>query len=411
MSRVLTIPPHLYEHQRDLIKTVLEDTKGTWFVVKSFRQLAGKTHCLENLVLIVALTRPGSVSVFIEPSNNQCSKVGSETYSAVSHLPDVRFNGSSNILSLGNGSKIYFRSSEADTKTIRGYTVKNGGILVADEAAYVSEEFYSALFPIIQKYKASMVLASTPDRMSGTFFDFYERGQKNDLKIVSLNWSKYLNNFYTDEELDFYRSVYSSRRFRTEILGEFTVDGGSVFTNFDKCIGKPEDKKIHLISIDWGAGGGDYTAVVFWNKNKEVVDIRYFNDMTPSQQLEYLKDRIKEDQPEKVVVESNSIGTVYYDMLKRGVPTSVKIEKFNTNNNSKCEIVDRLQAGFEHKEILIPDDEELLRELRGFEEQKTKTGLRTYNCPPPLHDDCVMALAIGYWYLSKKPVKYSISIY
>lgn len=408
MSRVLNMPSYLYQHQKDLIHRVLEDTEGHWFVVKSFRQLSGKTFALENLVLAVALTRPGSISLFVEPSNNQCSKVGSETYSAVAHL-DARFNGSSNILTFPNGSKIYFRSSEADTKTIRGYTVKKGGLLIVDEAGYVSEEYYNALFPIIQKNKAPLVLASTPDRMSGTFYDFYERGLANDLKIVSLNWSQYLSNFYSEEELEFYRSVYSSRRFRTEILGEFTVDGGSVFTNFDKCIGKPADKKIYLISIDWGVGGGDYTAITFWNKNKEVVDIKYFNDLTPGDQLQYLRERIREDKPEKIIVESNSIGNVYYDMLKRSVP-GVAVEKFSTSNSSKCEIVDRLQAGFEHQEIVIPDDEELLRELRGFEEQTTKSGLRTYNCPPPLHDDLVMSLAIGYWKLSKKAGQYSISI-
>ena len=48
--------------------------------------MAGKTFALENLVLAVALTRPGSVSIFVEPSNNQCSKAGSETYAAVAHL-------------------------------------------------------------------------------------------------------------------------------------------------------------------------------------------------------------------------------------------------------------------------------------------------------------------------------------
>lgn len=409
MSRVLNMPSYLYDHQKDLIKTVLGDEGGHWFVVKSFRQLAGKSFALENLVLAVALTRPRSVSIFVEPSNNQCSKVGSETYSAVAHI-GAKFNGSSNILTLPNMSKIYFRSSEADTKTIRGYTVKGGGILVVDEAAFVGEEYYNALFPVVQKHKASVVLASTPDRQSGTFYDFYERGLSNDLKIVSLNWSKYLDNFYKPEELEFYKSVYSSRRFRTEILGEFTIDGGSVFTNLDKCIGKPEDRKVKLISVDWGAGGGDYTALIFWNKDKQVVDLKYFNDLTPMSQLDYLKERIVRERPEKVIVESNSIGSVYYDMLKKSLP-GVQVEKFNTSNSSKCEIIDRLQAGFEHEEILIPDNEELLRELRGFEEQTTKSGLRTYNCPPPLHDDLVMALAIGYSKLTKKVGQYSFSTY
>lgn len=411
MSKVLVVPKHLYPHQKDLIKTVLEDTEGKWYIVKSCRQLAGKTHCLENLILLVALTRPGSVSMVCEPSNAQSAKVASETYAAVSHLKGIRYNGSTNLLWFDNGSKIYFKSSEADPKSIRGYTIKRGGILVLDEGGFIPEEYYNAIFPIIRKYKAPLVVASTPDRQSGMFWNLWNRGLANDQSnVVSINWSKYVNNFYTPEELEFYKSVYSSRRFRTEILGEFTIDGGSVFTNFDKCVGKPEDRKIKLISIDWGTGGGDYTAVVFWNKDRQVVDLKYFNDLTPVQQLEYIKTRVIQDKPERIIVESNSIGSVYYDMLKKSLP-GVQVEKFTTSNSSKCEIVDRLQAGFEHEEILIPDDEELLRELRGFEEQTTKSGLRTYNCPSPLHDDLVMALAIGYWRLTKRTGQYSISTY
>ena len=63
--RTLKVPEFLYQHQRDLIRTVLEDKEGKWFVVKSFRQLSGKTTALENLILIVALTRPGTVSLFV----------------------------------------------------------------------------------------------------------------------------------------------------------------------------------------------------------------------------------------------------------------------------------------------------------------------------------------------------------
>lgn len=411
MSKVLVVPKHLYPHQKDLIKTVLEDTEGKWYIVKSCRQLAGKTHCLENLILLVALTRPGSVSMVCEPSNAQSAKVASETYAAVSHLKGIRYNGSTNLLWFDNGSKVYFKSSEADPKSIRGYTIKRGGILVLDEGGFIPEEYYNAIFPIIRKYKAPLVVASTPDRQSGMFWNLWNRGLENDQSnVVSINWSKYVDTFYTPEELEFYKSVYSSRRFRTEILGEFTIDGGSVFTNLDKCIGKPEDKKVKLISVDWGAGGGDYTAIIFWNKDKQVVDLKYFNDLTPMSQLDYLKEKIVRERPEKVVVESNSIGSVYYDMLKKSLP-GVQVEKFNTSNSSKCEIVDRLQAGFEHEEILIPDNEELLRELRGFEEQTTKSGLRTYNCPPPLHDDLVMALAIGYSKLTKKVGQYSFSTY
>ena len=408
MSKVLNMPSYLYRHQKDLIRRVLEDKEGRWFVVKSFRQLSGKSFALENLVLAVALTRPNSVSIFVEPSNNQCSKVGNEVFNAVSHI-GAKFNGSNNILTFTNGSRIYFRSSEADTRTIRGYTVKGGGILIVDEAGFVSEEYYNALFPVVQKHKASVVLASTPDKQSGTFYDLYGRGQGNDLKIVSLNWSQYLKDFYTDEDLEFYKSVYSSRRFRTEILGEFSVSSGTVFSNLERCLGRGERVGNLYVGIDWGSGSGkDYTAIVVLNDKKEMVHIKYFNDISPMDQVEYITRLLQELKPRKCLVESNSIGSIYYDALKEKC-RGVTIEKFNTNNDSKCRIVDQLVAHLEQEKIRIWDDEELLRELKGYEEQVTKSGLRTYNCPAPLHDDLVMALCIALEAASSKNGIYSIA--
>lgn len=402
------MPSYLYNHQKDLIKTVLGDSEGHWYVVKSFRQLAGKSFALENLVLAVALTRPGSVSIFIEPSNNQAAKVGGEVYNAIAHI-GARYNGSSNILTFNNNSKIYFRSSEADTKTIRGYTVKGGGILVVDEAAFVGEEYYNALFPVVQKHKATVVLASTPDRQTGTFYDLYERGLQNDLKIVSLNWSTYLKDFYTEEELEFYKSIYSSRRFRTEILGEFTVSSGTVFPNLDKCLGRGEQEGNLYVGIDWSSGSGkDYTVVTVLNEKKEMVFLKAFNDIKPMEQVDYIADILRKFKPRRCLVESNSIGSIYYDALKGKCP-GILIEKFNTNNESKCRIVDQLVAHLEQEKIRIWDDEELLRQLRGFEEQVTKSGLRTYNCPPPLHDDYVMSLCIALEAGCKRPGVYSIA--
>ena len=398
----------LYKWQKDVIKAILEDHSGKYFVVKSLRQNTGKSFMLLNALALVAITRPGSTSMLVSPTFSQSQRCLEDLGNAYIDWIKVASKGNG-IIDFSNGSRIYFKSAEQGN-SLRGYTVKRGGILAIDESCYISNEVFEVLFPVVNKRRATVVLTSTPDKMSGIFYELYERGLQNDKKIVSFNWSVYVNEVYTQEELDFYSSVYSSRRFRTEILGEFTVDGGSVFNDFDKCIGKATDKQIYQVSIDWAAGGGDYTAVVFWNKDKEVVSLKYFNDLTPGDQVKYLKERIRECKPERVIVESNSIGKVYFDMLKEGLP-GLKIEKFNTSNSSKCEIVDRLQAGFEHREIVIPDDEELLRELRGFEEQTTKSGLRTYNCPAPLHDDLVMALAIGYWRLSKKVGHYSMSVY
>src|SRR5574344_2034832 len=83
---VLKVPTHLYSHQRAFLEKVFADREpkagrptSRWYVVKAFRQSAGKTHCLENLIILVAVTSPDSVSLFLEPTNRQCRKVPKDT--------------------------------------------------------------------------------------------------------------------------------------------------------------------------------------------------------------------------------------------------------------------------------------------------------------------------------------------
>src|SRR5574344_10587 len=397
MAIKLKVPSYLYRHQKDLIKTVLEEKEGRWYVVKAFRQSAGKTFSLENLIIFVAVTRPGSVSIMIEPTNSQCSKVAEETAKAATGL-DVRFNGSSNILRFPNGSMILFKSGEADTATVRGYTAKKGGVVVVDEAGFIKDEYFNVLFPVVQKHKAVLVLASTPDNQSGTFYNLYMRGIQKDPKIVAMNWSVYLNDMFTTEELNFYKSVYSSRRYTTEVLGEFPENDGQVFKNIDKAVRELEHgDEVYLVSIDWGSGQGkDYTAVVWWNREGEAIQVDFYNELSPVEQIEKLASQIRESKPWKVVVEQNSIGAVYLDMLRREVSGVSKVEGFVTDNKSKNRIIDNLAAGFEHGKVRVPRNDELMYELRSYEEQVTKSGLRTYNGANGVHDDLVMALAIGY---------------
>lgn len=416
---VLKVPTHLYSHQRAFLEKVFADREpkagrptSRWYVVKAFRQSAGKTHCLENLIILVAVTSPDSVSLFLEPTNSQCSKVAEETWKACRSL-GARLSTQTNTIRFPNGSMILFKSGESDPTVIRGYTVKRGGTLVVDEAGFIKEEYFNTLFPVVQKHKAQVILASTPDMQSGTFYEMYMRGlDKSQNKVTSFNWSEYVHEMFTEEELEFYRSIYSTRRFTTEVLGEFPSSDGQVFKKIDKAIRPLEHgEEVDLVSIDWGSGQGkDYTAIVRWNREKEVIGIDCWNELSPVEQIEKLRDLILNWRPRKVLVEQNSIGQIYLDMLKKEVGRYVRVDGFQTNNNSKNRIIDNLSAAFEHERIRLPENDELKHELAVYEEQVTKTGLRTYNAQKGSHDDIVMALAIG-WDELDKSAHYSFSVY
>lgn len=383
----------LYPWQSAAIKEILEPAnKGRYFMIKSFRQMAGKTFTLLNLLGLVALTKPGSVSILVEPTFGQSQRCLEDITKAYVDWIKVASKGN-NIIDFSNGSRIYFKSGE-QKDSLRGFTVKNDGILAIDEAVFISNEVFEILLPVVNKKKATVVMTSTPDRMSGMFFDLYTRGLNKDDKVTSLNWSKFIDQVYTPEELSFYKSIYSDRRYQTEILGEFVTSGGSVFQNLDSCLGlAPTTYQGLYFGIDWGTGNGkDYTVITALTDTKKMLFQKAFNDIPPVEQVNYIAKLIQDYKPRKVLVEKNSIGSIYYDQLRRVCPG---ILTFNTTNESKCRIVDQLASHLEKGQIQLLKDEELLTQLKGFEESSTKSGLRTYSCPQPLHDDRVMSLCFA----------------
>lgn len=139
-----------------------------------------------------------------------------------------------------------------------------------------------------------------------------------------------------------------------------------------------------------------------------MVFIKYFNDKTPSDQIDCIVGLIEKYQPIKVTVESNSIGNIYFDMLQKRVKQ--RIIKFTTTNDSKNKIIDKLGVALENQEIGILRDEELLTELRMYAAERTRTGKITYNAPSGFRDDCVMSLAICWDSLFTNKGNYNISL-
>jgi hypothetical protein len=92
-------------------------------------------------------------------------------------------------------------------------------------------------------------------------------------------------------------------------------------------------------------------------------------------------------------VEINSNKAVVELMEAKGVP----VNRFITNNDSKKQIIDQLALAFENGEMLIPEHAQLKSELLHFKGERLPGGRVRYQAADGHHDDCVMALAIG-WY-------------
>lgn len=394
--------PKLYSWQQDTLNTI-EANPGKWFVIKSVRQKSGKTYLLENLLIKTALEKPKSKSFMISPTNAQNLRIFTEISRATIDLLS-KANGSTMLIEFKNGSVIQFRSGESGD-SLRGYTVKRGGILAIDEGAFLSREVYEIVLPLVSKEGCTLVVASTPDSMDGMYFSLWSR--EEDSNIIRINWSDYIDQMYTKEELDFLRSVYSDRRFRTEILGEFAVGEGTVFTGIPNCVSKEElTQKGNLVAgIDFGSGNlQDSTVITFLDEDKQVISQFDTNDKPPMEQIDWLVRLLEDYKPIRVLAERNGLGSVYFDALKQRCPI---VTPWITTNESKTSIVDDLAAHIEKGKIKFqPKCEKLLEQLQVYRETQSSTGKRVFNAPPGKHDDFVISTALAL--RARKSGRYSI---
>lgn len=400
-SRKISVTlPRLYSWQKDTLD-LIEANPGKWFIIKSVRQKSGKTYLLENLLIKTALEKPGSKSFMISPTNAQNLRIFTEISRATVDLLR-KANGSSMLIEFRNGSVIQFRSGESGD-SLRGYTVKRGGILAIDEGAFLSREVYEIVMPLVSKEGCTLVIASTPDSMDGMYYSLWSREDG----VIRINWSDYINQMYSKEELDFYRSVYSDRRFRTEILGEFAVGEGTVFSGIANCVSPTEliQKGTLVAGIDFGSGNlQDSTVITFIDEDLQVIAQYDTNDKPPMEQIDWLARLLLDYKPARVLAEKNGLGSVYFDALKQKCPI---VTPWITTNDSKTAIVDDLAAHIEKGRIKFqPKCEKLLEQLQVYRETQSSTGKRVFNAPPGKHDDFVISTALAL--RARKSGRYSI---
>ena len=412
------------DYQRDTIKSILEAKEGTKHILVSPRQ-CGKSTIAEAILLHCSINNKNAFSLFVSPTQKQCRKVFKEVRKSLQSTPLLeKANESTLEITLTNGSSIIFCSAEQGVTSLQGYTVRGGGLLIIDEAAFIQPEIFYALFPICDAHKAKMILASTP-RFKDTeniFYQYYTLGVEGKNDIFSYNWKGHT--LLTPEKLEFYRKTLPENSYRNYYLGEFTDIGGGLFGDLSSCISDSFISPTYnpnnswndsnaiscTMSIDWSSGtGNDETAITIFNSLKQMIYLEHFNDKDANSTIDRVIELLKIYKPIKLVVELNSIGKVFYDLLQKrmrneGINTNLK--GFTTTNDSKNRIVNKFQVAIQNQEVQLLNNDRLLSQLSNYAAELTPSGKITYNAPKGLNDDLVMSCLIGYNELSSGSYSY-----
>lgn len=403
------------KHQVPVHKAIENHPTASVFVVCAPRQ-SGKTMLLMNELLRCSINNRNAVSLCISITLDASRKIYKELTDATEGTGVIKKKNDSLLtLEFITGSIIYFRSGE-QRDSLRGLTIKNGGMLIVDECSYQNDEFfYSVLLPMTNVYKADILLTSTPRFKQGFFFKYYSQGKDGAKNIYSFNFADYdLSRFISPEQKEQYRQVMPKAQFTTEILGEFLDADSVLFEGFRECVSeerKPVEKV--YMGIDWSAGVGvDRTSISILNQDGQQIQLEYFNDKNTTQtvdRIEALYQQYKKYSP-VIYAETNGVGKPYCDLLK---DRKIQINEWTTTNKSKTDMVSHLQVAFEQKQIVLLNDELQANELSYYEATyNPKTQVVTYNAPQGLHDDTVISLGLSWEAYRSRAVRgvYSLGV-
>src|SRR5574344_574287 len=213
----------LISWQPDCCKTFEKMKKGETLVICSQRQV-GKSFTCAQILLYVAVNYKKSLSIYISPTNDSSRKFFGDIKGFVENSSLTRkINESLLTIEFVNGSKIIFRSAESK---LRGYSCKNNGVLVVDEAYYVPENIWEVVLPFTNVDNSKKVFISTPRFKIGFFYDCYIRALSGDKGYHLISTTDYdTSMFLSDEQKEEYTRLISPQAYKSEILGQWLDSG------------------------------------------------------------------------------------------------------------------------------------------------------------------------------------------
>ena len=207
MQDVLAITPRPWQEK------FLRTPRGASILVLTARQV-GKTTVAACAMAHTAIFVPGSLSVVACPAQRQSAEPIRKVKEMVLKAGATLLTDNKYGIELANGSRVLALPSSEES--IRGLTVD--GWIVADEAAFLTDEVIAALRPMrAQRPEARIVMLSTANTRTDPFWSAWEAGDESCMRIqVTVDVDPTL---YSQAYLDQERRALGEDRYKREFLG------------------------------------------------------------------------------------------------------------------------------------------------------------------------------------------------
>ena len=350
-------------------------------------------------MLIEYLCKKYTFNAYISPTFSQGKKVFAELIKLLDGTGIVKkANAAELLIETVYGSTLKFFSMESPT-AIRGYTIS--GLLVMDEAAFFptktsdgQDPYYNVIFPIIKARKPKVLVISTPNGKQGMFYDLYLKAVNGEQGYYQLTATIYDDDLITKDEIEELKRGYPPLAFQQEFEVQFLSNALTVFPNFETCFdGKYNGGKCWL-GIDPSTVGDDNTIVTIVNEANQVK--QYKIDGSLDVKYDRIANIINQYNPVATYIESNSIGEVMGNEIKKKLLKKGNFMTFLTTNESKKDYISLIAVNIANNTIHFePENTLLYSELGTFTFKLTKTGNVTYAATDGKHDDTITSLGIA----------------
>jgi hypothetical protein len=321
----------------------------------------------------------------------------------------VSVNESERLITFRNGGSLGIYTAD-NPSSILGEAFN---LIVVDEAARVKEDvWYETIQPTLADVNGDAILISTP-KGRNWFWREWVRGQTDNGDIKSWQCPTTANpNPNIQRAALMAAERIPERIYQQEWLAQFIESGGGVFRRITEAAkALRQDKAItdhrYAFGVDWGKSN-DFTVIAVWDLTlKALCALDRFNQIDYAVQLGRLQALYERftwtsddgqggvilHPPITIIAESNSMGQPLVEALQR---MNLPVQPFTTSNATKTAAIDALALAFERGDATIIDDKTLIAELQSYEMERLPSGLLRYSAPEGMHDDTVMAAAMGW---------------
>ncbi|MGE4048937.1 MAG: terminase family protein [Acetobacteraceae bacterium] len=218
---VLRFPPDPWQER--ILRTAASQ------VLMCCSRQSGKSTVAAAAALHTSTFKPGSLVLMVAPTQRQSTELLAKASAFIRHIPAAKLDTASSIAIKFNDGGRLISLPGTDPDRIRGFSAP--ALVVIDEGAFVDDQLYYAIRPMLAVGGGRLLVMSTPRGKRGWFYDAWHYDSESDWhreKITAYEVPRISPAFLEAE-----RRRLGDRWFRQEYLCEFISEEDELFDSED----------------------------------------------------------------------------------------------------------------------------------------------------------------------------------